>query len=130
MKSSYTIGELVKELNINRETIRYYEKIGLLTEAKREGNGYRIYSKEDLDKIRFILMVKNYGFSLKEIKVILDKIYDEILGGNINSIKKIVDGKINELEYKIEDLVNTKKLLEKINKDVLSEKRECHKRGM
>ena len=64
MKDIYNIGELVKELNINKETIRYYENIGLLSEPKRNDNGYRIYSKEDIDKVRFILIVKNFGFSL------------------------------------------------------------------
>lgn len=43
MKDIYYIGDLVKELKINKETIRYYEKIGLLSKPKRDANGYRIY---------------------------------------------------------------------------------------
>ncbi|WBW95989.1 MerR family DNA-binding transcriptional regulator [Oceanirhabdus sp. W0125-5] len=49
MKVNYNIGDLVNELNINKETIRYYEKIRLLPEPKRDKNGYRIYSKEDIE---------------------------------------------------------------------------------
>lgn len=45
MKDIYSIGEVVKKLNINKETVRYYEKVGLLSEPVRDKNGYRIYSK-------------------------------------------------------------------------------------
>jgi len=67
MKDVYNIGQLVKEFNINKETIRYYEKIGLISETKRAKNGYRLYSKEDIEKIKFIFIIKKFGFSLKEI---------------------------------------------------------------
>lgn len=127
MKNYYKIGEVVKKLNINRETIRYYENIGLLTENKRDKNGYRLYSEDEVEKIEFILMVKSYGFSLKEIKVIFDEVYEDILGGHIEGIKKIVEEKIRELQDKIEALSETKKLLEKVNDNVLSENRECYR---
>ncbi|WP_326513506.1 MerR family transcriptional regulator [Clostridium intestinale] len=127
MKNYYKIGEVVKKLNINRETIRYYENIGLLTENKRDKNGYRLYSEDEVEKIEFILMVKSYGFSLKEIKVIFDEVYEDILGGHIEGIKKIVEEKIRELQHKIEALSETKKLLEKVNDNVLSENRECYR---
>ncbi|ERK30886.1 MerR family transcriptional regulator [Clostridium intestinale] len=127
MKNYYKIGEVVKKLNINRETIRYYENIGLLTENKRDKNDYRLYSKDEIEKVEFILMVKSYGFSLKEIKVIFDEVYEDILGGNIEGIKKIVEEKIKELQYKIDALSETKKLLEKVNHNVLSENRECYR---
>lgn len=127
MKKYYKIGEVVKKLNINRETIRYYENIGLLTENKRDKNDYRLYSKDEIEKVEFILMVKSYGFSLKEIKVIFDEVYEDILGGNIEGIKKIVEEKIKELQYKIDALSETKKLLEKVNDNVLSENRECYR---
>lgn len=125
MKSIYNIGDLVKELNINKETIRYYEKIGLLSEPKRDKNGYRIYSKEDIEKIRFILIVKNFGFSLKEISMLLPKIYDEILDENMENIKAIVEYKISEIDSKINELEETKRLLQKVNNNILSQNREC-----
>lgn len=127
MKENYKIGEVVKKLNINRETIRYYENIGLLTENKRDKNGYRLYSEDEIEKVEFILMVKSYGFSLKEIKVIFDEVYEDILGGHVEGIKKIVEEKIKELQVKIDALSETKKLLEKVNDNVLSENRECYR---
>jgi len=128
MKNYYKIGEVVKKLNINRETIRYYENVGLLTENKRDKNGYRLYSEDEVEKVEFILMVKSYGFSLKEIKVIFDEVYEEILGGHVEGIKIIVEEKIKELQVKIDALSETKKLLEKVNDNVLSENRECYRK--
>lgn len=128
MKNYYKIGEVVKKLNINRETIRYYENIGLLTENKRDKNGYRLYSEDEVEKVEFILMVKSYGFSLKEIKVIFDEVYEDILGGHVEGIKIIVEEKIRELQVKIDALSETKKLLEKVNDNVLSENRECYRK--
>ena len=122
MKDTYSIGELVKELNINKETIRYYERIGLISETTRDKNGYRTYTKEDLEKIKFILIVKNFGFSLKEISTL---IHDEILCGDIKSIKKIVEDKVNEINHKINKLNSTKRLLEKVNKNILDENIKC-----
>ncbi|MFT8312994.1 MAG: MerR family transcriptional regulator [Clostridium sp.] len=125
MKSIYNIGDLVKELKINKETIRYYEKIGLLSDPKKDKNGYRIYSKEDIQKIRFILIVKKFGFSLKEISMLLPKIYDEILEENMENIKAIVEYKISEIDNKINELEETKRLLQKVNDNILSQNREC-----
>ena len=122
MKDIYSIGEVVKKLDINKETIRYYEKVGLLSEPVRDKNGYRIYSKQDIKMIKFILIVKKFGFSLKEIRTL---IHDEILCGDIKSIKGIVKNKINEINSKINELDETKKLLEKVNKNILEQNIEC-----
>ena len=128
MKNYYKIGEVVKNLNINRETIRYYENVGLLTENKRDKNGYRLYSEDEVEKIEFILMVKSYGFSLKEIKMIFDEVYEDMLGGHVDKIKEIVEDKIVQLQSKIDNLTETKNLLEKVNDNVLSENRECYRK--
>jgi MerR family Zn(II)-responsive transcriptional regulator of zntA len=122
MKDIYSIGELVKQLNINKETIRYYERIGLISETTRDKNGYRIYTKEDMGKIKFILIVKNFGFSLKEISML---IHDEIICEDIKSIRKIVEDKVNEINNKINQLDATKRLLEKVKKNILDENIKC-----
>jgi MerR family Zn(II)-responsive transcriptional regulator of zntA len=122
MKDNYSIGDLVKELKINKETIRYYEKIGLLGEPKKDKTGYRVYSKEDIELIRAILIIKNFGFSLKEIRML---IHDEILCGDIETIKRIVDNKLNEINEKINELELTKNLLKKVKENVLSQNIKC-----
>lgn len=121
-KDEYNIGKLVRELNINKETIRYYEKIGLLSETKRDKNGYRLYSDEDIEKIKFILIIKKFGFSLKEISTLM---YNEVLCGDITSIRNLVGNKINDINSKMNELIETKNLLEKVKKNILDKNLEC-----
>ena len=62
------ISEFEKTTGLSRDTIRYYEKIGLLTPPQRGHNGYRYYSKVQLEELAFIEMGKALGFTLMEIK--------------------------------------------------------------
>lgn len=50
----FRIGELAEKCNVNKETIRYYERIGLILKPDRTDSGYRIYSEETVDRISFI----------------------------------------------------------------------------
>ena len=69
MNSCFTIGELSKHQNISRQTLIYYDKIGLFCPAYTDpGNGYRYYSPAQLDYLDTILILKKIGFSLDEIK--------------------------------------------------------------
>jgi DNA-binding transcriptional MerR regulator len=65
------IGELAERLNLNPRTLRYYESIGLLTEPARTDSGYRDYSEDDLERVRFVKSAQRLGLSLDEIKEIL-----------------------------------------------------------
>lgn len=65
------IGDLAAELRINPKTIRYYERIGLLPEPKRTPSGYRLYSFQDTERLKFILKAKTLGLTLEEIRDIL-----------------------------------------------------------
>lgn len=69
MNSFFSIGELSKLQNISRQTLIYYDKIGLFCPAYTDpGNGYRYYSASQLDYLDTILILKQIGFSLEEIK--------------------------------------------------------------
>lgn len=118
----YTIGELTKKLNINKETIRYYEKIGLLAYPKRSGNGYRVYTEDDIELVQFILIIKKLGFTLKEIKSLID---EEILYGKIKDVKKLTIDKIAEIDLKIRDLEIKKELMNKVNKAISDDPGNC-----
>lgn len=118
MVNTYTAGMLAEKLNINKETIRYYEKINLLAAPKKDKNGYRMYSEKDMQIIRFIIAAKGFGFSLKEIKFIIS---NKMLCGNVESVKKIIKNKLDDINAKIKELESTKKLLEKINHTILSQ---------
>ncbi|WP_082378981.1 MULTISPECIES: Zn(2+)-responsive transcriptional regulator [Pseudoalteromonas] len=65
------IGEFASQLGVSTDTLRYYEKHALLTATSRTQSGYRDYSQTDLKQMKFILRAKNVGFSLSEIKELL-----------------------------------------------------------
>ena len=66
-----TIGGVSKEANVNVETIRYYERRGLLTKPMRSPAGYRIYSADAVRRLHFVKRAQELGFSLNEIKELL-----------------------------------------------------------
>ena len=66
-----TIGVLAKEVGVNVETIRFYERRGLLNKPVKPTNGPRIYSESDYETLSFIVEVKSLGFTLQEIEMLL-----------------------------------------------------------
>lgn len=65
------IGELAQTLGLNPKTLRYYEQIGVLPQPQRNANGYRLYTPQDADHLRFILKSKTIGFTLEGIREIV-----------------------------------------------------------
>lgn len=65
------IGEVAAYCGVNIQTVRLYERIGLLKEPRRRPSGYRDYSTDAVEVIRFIKHTKELGFTLKEIKALL-----------------------------------------------------------
>lgn len=70
-REEYRIGQLAKLAEVKPDTVRFYERTGLLAKPKRNPNGYRSYGKTALDEIRFIRKAQSLGFSLDEIRRIL-----------------------------------------------------------
>jgi MerR family transcriptional regulator, copper efflux regulator len=64
---SRTISQAAREAGVHVETIRYYERIGLLARRKGRSGGYRIYTDEEVETIRFVRRCRNFGFTLREI---------------------------------------------------------------
>ena len=67
----YTIGEVSRELGLSADTLRYYEKIGLLPGIERTSSGTRQYSEQNLSSLRFIRRAQKMNFSLAEIGQLL-----------------------------------------------------------
>ena len=124
--NSFTVGALADNAGVNLETVRYYEKIGLMPKPKRKGSRYRFYDENDLARLKFIIRAKELGFTLNEIKELLDlRIESKATCGDI---KKIAGHKIVDIEQKIKDLQNIKKVLTKlihqcVNEEISSD--EC-----
>lgn len=69
--SELTIGQLARRAEIGVETVRFYERRGLIEDPPRRSSGYRQYPPETIDRLRFIRRAKELGFSLDEIKELL-----------------------------------------------------------
>jgi DNA-binding transcriptional MerR regulator len=69
---SLRIGELASRAALTIDAIRFYEKRGLLPKAQRSAGRFRIYSPADLDRVRFIQQMQALGFSLREIRELVD----------------------------------------------------------
>jgi DNA-binding transcriptional MerR regulator len=67
-----TVNGVVKATGLSRETLRYYEKMKLLNPARRADNGYRVYGADDLERLEFIFRTKKAGFTIREIRGLLD----------------------------------------------------------
>ncbi len=71
MKALTTNG-VIKASGLSRETLRYYEKMGLLNPQRRATNGYRVYAADDLERLEFIVRTKKAGFAIRKIRELLD----------------------------------------------------------
>lgn len=99
---TYTIGQLARAMTLNIQTIRYYERQGILKPMLRRESGYRIYSDDSLKCLSFIRQAKKLGFNLKEIRELLDlKIQSP---GRCNKVRKKAEEKLNEIQVKMADL--------------------------
>lgn len=63
-----TIGQLARQLDLNPRTIRYYEHVGVLPEPERTASGYRLYTHEDEERLRFVKSAQRVGLTLGEIR--------------------------------------------------------------
>ncbi|WP_456431876.1 MerR family transcriptional regulator [Thermosulfuriphilus sp.] len=94
-----TIGKVAKLAGVGVETIRFYERKGLISRPPRGISGYREYSLETISRIRFIKRAQAVGFSLKEIKELLE--LREAPETNCQDIRQRTWSKIQEIEEKI-----------------------------
>lgn len=107
-----TIGKLAKASNVGIETVRFYERKGLLKKpATRIGN-FRSYPETDITKIHFIKMAQEIGFTLAEIKEFL--LLNENKNSTCDDVKTRAESKLKEVNEKIKSLKFMKKSLEQL----------------
>ena len=109
---SLTIGRLAQKVGINLETVRFYERRGLLPKPPRSASGYRLFSAEAVRRLKFIKRAQELGFSLSEIR--------ELLALRISprttstEIRRRTEAKIADIEGKIKSLDSMRKSLVKL----------------
>jgi MerR family copper efflux transcriptional regulator len=105
-----TIGRLAKQVGLGIETVRFYERQGLIEPPPRTDSNYRIYPEEEVTRLKFIKRAKNLGFTLNEIKELLFIRHDP--HATKADIKKRTLDKIEDVKKKISDLTRIQKALE------------------
>lgn len=104
------IGELSKQTGFEVETLRYYEKQGLLHPVSRTESGYRQYDRESLKQLKFIYQAKSVGFSLSEISELLT-LRVEPDQYSCSEVKSIAEQKLENIEIKIAELTKMRDAL-------------------
>jgi MerR family mercuric resistance operon transcriptional regulator len=107
------IGQVAEQANVNIETVRYYEKQGLILQVPRTESGYRQFTVETVERIKFIKRAQELGFTLSEVKKILS-----VSDGNdydCRDIRQFAIRKIEEIEQKILDLGKIKFVLNELS---------------
>lgn len=102
-KQGLFIGELSRQVGIPTQTIRYYERLGLLNPPKRTESQYRVYFDEDTERLQFIQKAKRFGLSLDEIKKLIDIGVSGVLP--CTKLKEMVKKHLDELDCHIQEMV-------------------------
>ncbi len=118
-----SIGQIAAELEISAHTLRYYEKIGLLTNVPKDASGRRQYDKNTISQIRFIRRAQRMQFSLEEIKQLLRLDSSALLPKP--EVQSLVKAKLQKIDEGLNELVVLKNdLTDLLNRCTSSETHE------
>lgn len=110
MKEGLLIGELSRRVKLPAQTIRYYERLGLLSPPKRTASHYRIYSAAEEERLDFIQKAKRFGLSLDEIKRLIDLRQQDGVPPCAD-LKAMLKQHLAELDQHIQDMLSLRQKL-------------------
>lgn len=117
---NFRSGEISKLCNVNKETLRYYERKGLIADPVRSDAGYRLYPEDTINRIKFIKRIQELGFTLSEIDKLLGVVdKDDVRCADMNDF---VVKKLEDVQVKIRDLQRIETMLKDLNDRCPSEK--------
>lgn len=106
MTLSLHIGDLARAAGIPAATIRYYEKIGLLSSPARSEGNYRRYGSDDLDRLVFVRRARELGFSIEQVKELLE--LADRQEEDCGTVMHLAQEHLADIEQKIRDLTTLK----------------------
>lgn len=112
----FTISALAREADVGVETIRYYQREGLVRTPPRPPGGIRRYDDRDLARLRFIRSAQRVGFSLREIRVLLEP--ED--GGRCDQVRRIARRRLADVRARIADLTRMDEALSRLVADCRS----------
>ncbi len=114
IENPMTIGRLARHAGVGIDTVRFYERRGLLPEPARTPSGYRLYPRQTTARLRFIRRAKALGFTLDEIGSLLEL---QDVGGQKSMVKDLTRRKLSEIDSKIKDLSRIRKVLSELERE-------------
>ncbi len=105
------IREICKKTDLSKDTIRFYEKKGLLkvNRSKSEYNNYKEYNDEHVETLLLIKKAKRFGFTLSEIGSLLELVNNNL--ATCTTLKMMVNNKISDIDKRIADLIDMKNII-------------------
>ncbi|WP_333677169.1 heavy metal-responsive transcriptional regulator [Dyella sp.] len=110
--ASLTIGTVAKRAGVPIDTIRYYEREGLLPEPLRRASGYRSYNESAIKRLRFIRRAKELGFTLDEIRDLLALSTDR--RGGVRAVRKRAEQRLASIDARIAELMRIRAGLQQL----------------
>ena len=107
-----TIGQLAQRAELATETLRHYERLGLIEPSRRSASNYRLYDAQALQRLRFIRRAQTLGFSLPDIRQLLD--LHRAGEGDMGQVRAIVEQRLRQIEQRMADLQRLRDGLEQL----------------
>ena len=108
MSQPLTIGRLAQAAGVNLDTVRYYERSALMSEPRRSNAGYRLYSAQDLERLKFIRGAKSLGFSLDEIRHLLNLVDRE---GDRAEVRALAAARLEDMDRRLDEIQQAQAVL-------------------
>lgn len=112
------IGEVAKLANCDVETIRYYEKVGLLADPPRTGTGYREYTQEHVQSLRFIRQCRTLRMGLAEIRILITLKNDRF--ADCHSVNELLDRHVQTVDQQLQELQHLRDQLVQLREQCLT----------
>ena len=109
MNSQYTIGQLAGAVSVPTSTVRYYERCGLVEPDRRTESNYRVYGEPALERMRFILAAKAHGFTLEDIRTLLD--HRDGRRDSCEHVQRLLEDRLAGLETRLAQLHEVQSVL-------------------
>lgn len=113
LSDRFTIGGLAKSAGVSIETVRFYQREGLIPEPRRAPGSIRRYGSSDIERVRFIKSAQRLGFTLVEIADLL--VLDD--GTHCNEARALAQGKLDDVRVRLDDLRRMESVLAHLVKE-------------
>jgi MerR family copper efflux transcriptional regulator len=110
--AALTIGELARRAGVGVETVRFYERQGLVPSPPRSGSGYRQYPEDTVSRLRFIQRAKELGFSLREIEELISLRLDPAVP--CAEVRSRAEAKVADIDARLRDLTRMRASLSEL----------------